>query len=303
MSRITATVDLEKLSAAPSKTETENAARTHKTIREYLESVQNLNRYHVDTYLQGSYKNSTNVRQDSEVDINSRTAEVYIGETEKLSQTQRSLYESKTSVGGFTFQQYRSDVLAALRAKYQTVYDGNKAITIPGNSSRLNADVLPCVEYRYYWNYTGRTSDYSKGIAFYSKQGKLYVNFPDQHYENLTSKNGNTGGKLKGCVRIFKRIRNAMVEEGTWRKERSPSYYLECLLWNVPTHIFSDSYEIVVPDVLKYLYTDLKEIRDGGDLRSYKQANDIYVLFHSEFWNVGDAIDFVSQVWDYIYRN
>lgn len=303
MPQLVARVDFDKLAVAPSKTESDNAARTHTTIREYLESVQSLAHYRIDTYLQGSYKNSTNVRQGSDVDVGSRTAEVYIGETKHLPETQRSLYASHTSPGDFGYAQYRADILAALRAKYGTVHDGNKALNIPGNSSRLDADVLPCLEYRHYWTYTGQLSDYAKGIAFYSKQGQLYVNFPDQHFQNLTTQNGKTDGKLKGCIRILKRARNLMVEAGKWRKERSPSYYLECLLWNVPPHIFLDSYDVVVPDVLKYLYTDLTEKRERGNLDSYMQANNIYFLFHPTFWNVADAVDFVVAVWDHVYRD
>ncbi len=77
-------LNLTALAAAPSQTEQDNAARTHRIIREYLESVPSLARYRIDTFLQGSYKNSTNVRQDSDVDIGSRTSEVYIDNTERL---------------------------------------------------------------------------------------------------------------------------------------------------------------------------------------------------------------------------
>jgi hypothetical protein len=101
MPQLVARVDFEELAVAPSKTESDNAARTHTTIREYLESVPSLAHYRIDTYLQGSYKNSTNVRQGSDVDVGSRTAEVYVGETKHLPETQRSLYASHTSPGGF----------------------------------------------------------------------------------------------------------------------------------------------------------------------------------------------------------
>ena len=66
---VTAKRDLNVLSVAPSETETQKAIRTHNMIRDHLESDPTLSRYDVTTYLQGSYKNSTNVRGDSDVDM------------------------------------------------------------------------------------------------------------------------------------------------------------------------------------------------------------------------------------------
>ena len=296
-------LNLTALAAAPSPTEQDNAARTHRMIREYLESVPSLERYRIDTFLQGSYKNSTNVRKDSDVDIGSRTSQVYFDNIERLQGEQKRQYQAVTSPGSFTFAEYRADVLNALRAKYQNaVHDGNKAIQIDGNTSRLSADVVPCLEYRYYWQYTGYSSDYARGIAFQTKQGKLIVNFPQQHFDNLTSKNKETNGKVKGCVRILKRLRNALAEHGQWDKARSSSFHLECLMWNVPTYMFRDSYEVVLADVLPYLWKDITEKKNAGDLSSYMQANNIFVLFHPDFWNADDALAFIEKVWEMVYE-
>ena len=302
MAHPTTKLDLTALAAAPSQTEQDNAARTHRMIREYLESVHSLQRYRIDTFLQGSYKNSTNVRGDSDVDIGSLTSEIYIGDVDRLNENQRRQYQANTSKGGFSYFEYRADVLKALQDKFQfDVHDGNKAIKIDGNSSRLPADVLPCVEHRLYWQYTGYSSDYARGIAFYTKQHKLMVNFPKQHFDNLTSKNQETDGKLKGSIRILKRIRNFLVDNGQWKKERSPSYYLECLLWNAPTYMFRDRYSAVLPEVLQYLWKDITDKQQAGGLSSYKQANNIFFLFHPEFWNADDALAFIEKVWGMAY--
>lgn len=304
MAHPTTKLNLTALAAAPSQTEQDNAARTHRIIREYLESVPSLERYRIDTYLQGSYKNSTNVRGDSDVDIGCRTSQVYVDNVERLQSEQKRQYQAVTSPGSFTYAQYRADVLKALQDKFQfAVHDGNKAIKIDGNTSRLPADVLPCLEYRLYWRYSGYSSDYARGIAFYTKQHKLLVNFPEQHFDNLTSKHQDTNEKLKGCVRILKRIRNALVDDGRWSKERSPSYYLECLLWNVPTYMFQDRYEVVMSDILSYLWKDITDKKQAGDLSSYMQANNIFVLFHPEFWNADDALAFIEKVWEAAYES
>ena len=118
MAHPTTTLDLAALAAAPSQTEQDNAARTHRIIREYLESAPSLQRYRIDTFLQGSYKNSTNVRGDSDVDIGSRTSEIYIGNVDKLTEHQERQYQDNTSPGDFSYFEYRADVLKALQDKF-----------------------------------------------------------------------------------------------------------------------------------------------------------------------------------------
>src|SRR5690242_13716822 len=189
---VTAQRDLVTLASAPSQTERDKAARTHNAIREHLENDPALAKYRVDTYLQGSYKNSTNVRGDSDVDMGSLTNEVFHYDTNWLPTTQRyeygtargSLKESveaslnKLGAGGFTYRQYRADVLASLRRRYgESVKDGNKAITIPGNTYRLDADVLPCNAFRQYYD-RGSDASYHEGIVFFTNDNVRVVNFP-----------------------------------------------------------------------------------------------------------------------------
>jgi len=308
--------DLAALALAPSKTERDKAARTHTAIREYLESDPPLAKYKIDTYLQGSYHNSTNVRGDSDVDMGSLTNKVFYYDTSWLPTTPRyqsgrmvaSLKESmdeslnQLGSGSFTFWDYRADVLASLQRKYGSdVVDGNKAINIRGNTYRMDADVLPCLAFRQYVR-RGDDATYHNGIKFYDKSHKEHVNFPHQHYENLAVKDHRNSNKVKGCIRILKRVRNELEDAGQWDRKRSPSYYLEGLLWNVPDRHFYGNYDTVFPAVLQYLWKDLPEKRQNGGLDSYTQANDIYLLFHPEFWNVDDAIAFVEKIWQAVYQ-
>jgi len=310
MPTVRAGVDLDRLAVAPSQSEQEAAKRTHESIRGHLESDPALAEYRVETRLQGSYRNSTNVRADSDVDLSCRTERIYYPDVSELPDTPTSpfepsplaRYKAASSPASFTFTQYRQDVLDSLRGKYgSTVQDGNKAIKVPGNTYRLDADALPCIEHRRYFRYTnGGETDYHRGIAFMTKKRKWIVNFPEQHFENLTSKNTSTGGRLKGTIRIVKRIRNLMVDASTWDKKRSPSYYLECLMWNVPAYLYDGRYHDFLLDVLKYLYHDIKAKKAEANLRAYTQANKIFVLFHPEFWNADDAIAFIERVWQFV---
>lgn len=312
---VTAQRDLVALALAPSPTEREKAARTHKIIRDHLETDPALKKYRVDTYLQGSYKNSTNVRGDSDVDMGIFTDQVFIYETAWLPTEPRMVYgrmskSLKESVdeeldalprGDFTFNEYRADVLASLRREYgDSVIDGNKAINVLANTYRIDADVLPCIAFRQY-HLQGSAATYHKGIAFFDKLGTRHVNFPHQHFDNLSNKDQTSSGKVKGCIRILKRLRNEFEEAGSWDRKRSPSYYLEGLVWNVPDHLFVGGYQTVMFEVLKYLWSDLTEKKDKDGLGTYAQANGIFRLFSSRCWNVDDALAFIELTWRAIF--
>jgi len=313
---ITAQRDLVTLALAPSQSEREKAARTHTAIREHLETDPSLSKYKVDTFLQGSYKNSTNVRGDSDVDMGSLTNEVFYYETGWLPTEPRHEYgyptaSLKESVeqslkslgpGGFSYMEYRADVLTSLQRKYgESVVDGNRAIKILGNTYRLDADVLPCMSFRQYYQ-RGSEASYHTGIAFFSKTHERIINFPHQHFTNLSEKDQRNDGKVKGCIRIMKRLRNEFEEAGEWERKRSPSYYLEGLIWNAPDRHFEGNYELVLYNVLTYLWNDLTEKKNQGDLSSYSQANNIFVLFHQKFWNVDDALAFIQKIWQATYQ-
>lgn len=308
--------DLFALSRAPSETEQGKSARTHNIIRKHLETDPALSHYNIDTFLQGSYKNSTNVRGDSDIDLGSVTENIFYYDTTDLPndtvatnsyggtrQSLRDQVQNSISPAPFTFDDYRRDVLASLKKEYgkDCVVDGNKAIRVCGNAYRLDADVLACTSFRWYYpNYQGGAS-YHSGISFFSKSGERIVNFPHQHFVNLSEKDQANSGKVKGSIRILKRVRNELEDAGQWDRKKSPSYYLEGLLSNVPDVHFTGAYADVLPSVLKYLYNDLTEKKGTDALRSYMQANKIFVLFHPKFWDVDNAIAFIEAIWKAVY--
>ncbi len=82
--------------------------------------------------------------------------------------------------------------------------------------------------------------DYHEGVAFYSG-GKRIENFPKQHSENCTAKHKATGN-FKHMVRIFKNMRNTMIEKKLLADGIAPSYFIEGMLSNVPNEKFNGSY-------------------------------------------------------------
>lgn len=301
--------ELATLALAPSETETKRAARTHNKIRDHLEGDPALSKYSISTFLQGSYKNSANVRGDSDVDMGCMSEDTFFYDLDELpDEPVRSTYggfvkslreEVQESIGpaSYSYWDYRRDVYASLKLEYGSVEDGDKAIRVDRNTHRLDADVLPCISFRmYYKNHLGRAA-YHEGIAFLTSTGKRIVNFPKQHFENLGGKDRANNNKVKGCVRIIKRLRNELEDAGRWDRKRSPSFYLESLVYNVPNSEFSGGYAAVLQNVLAYLWNDLRDKRGRADISSYVQANEIFYLFHPEFWNVDDALAFIDEIW------
>lgn len=296
-------VELDTLANAPSETELQKAAYTQDQIRTILETDERLKKYKITTFLHGSYKNRTNVRRESDVDIGVYSPVMYFSKTVGLDDQELLQFRKSWTPSSLTYDQYRADVLAVLQSAYgQSIEDGNKAIRVAGNSTRLPADILPCVEYRRYWRYTGQPSDYTEGISFQDKQTKLHANYPDQHYNRLVLMNGATSGYLKGTIRVWKRLRHSLINAGYLDPKDAPQCYIEGLLSCVPHELFGDGYDTTMRRVLGHLHADLEGVIAGTSTTVYRQANGILKLFHDDFWSAKSALllveDFEALLYD-----
>jgi hypothetical protein len=146
--------------------------------------------------MRSSYRNRTNVRADSDVDICVRCTDTYFYE---VPQGKTITNFEAVSPATYTFQQFRGDVEAALRQHFGSaaVRSGSKAFDIHENTYRIAADAVPCFQYRWY----GHTPP-AIGTAFLSN-GRMIFNYPDQHYDNGVTKNTATGRRFKAIVRIL----------------------------------------------------------------------------------------------------
>lgn len=238
------------------------AKSTHELIRKALKEYEPLKKWSFDVFLQGSYKNDTNTRGDSDVDVVARLDSSFVSNTSSLSDYEKSLYKSAFSDASYTWQNFRADVLAALRTYFgfSEVDDtGNKSLKIKAGPNRLKADVIPCLQYRRY-AYFRNISDqkYADGIVFYTmRERREVVNFPISHYDNGVAKNNQsaTNGWYKPVVRVFKNMRKHLVEKQMLEKDVAPSYFVECLLYNVPSSLFGQSFQQSVAHTLRWLST------------------------------------------------
>jgi Nucleotidyltransferase domain len=219
---------------------------TYEIIKDALEEVGS--HYHgkdFKVFLQGSYGNDTNIRDvESDVDLVIRLDATFSHDLNDLSEPQRTAFHAHYSDAPYSYEDFKRDVLAHLRAKFgSNVKVGNKAIKIPPSGNRRAADVLVAIEHRRYRRFGGRyDQSYVPGIAFWTSAGNKIINFPEQHADNCTTKHQGTDQHFKPLVRIFKNARNKLITDGTIKDGLAPSYFIEGLLYNVPPEQFRGNY-------------------------------------------------------------
>lgn len=265
-----------------------NSANTGNSIKTALDSYKGFPaNISFDVYLQGSYKNDTNVYGESDVDVVVElTSSFYNNLTEDQ---QKALGFTDAAYGYFDF---RNDVEICLRQYYGTgnVQTGNKVFKIPANGNRLDADVLVASTYRLYYN-AAQSTAYHPGIAFYPRNtGSRIVNFPKRHSTNATTKHQTTNQWFKPTVRIFKNIRNYLVDNNGFQKSTAPSYFIECMLGNIPTNQFGTNYQTTTANCINYLLQN--------DISGFTCLNGVRPLWGTttENWNQTDAMTYLNRI-------
>lgn len=231
------------------------SADTHTPIRTVLENANAPYNKSFETYLQGSYGNDTNVYSESDVDIVMQTNALYYYDISRLSEEQQAAYKAAHGVSNLSQPAFKAEVTTWLQRHYNGVVAGDKAITVPGNGNRREADVLACAQFRRYFRFSAGEpeSDFARGICFHLPDGTRIENFPKQHSANCTTKHQNTSSRFKPQVRIWKNLRNRMVADGKIAKGLAPSYFIEGMLWNVPNDQYVNTYGATFVNCLNWV--------------------------------------------------
>jgi len=224
---------------------TTSSATTYNSIKTCIEGHNWNNDVSFDIYLQGSYRNSTNIRGDSDVDVVVEFNSVFYSNKDELAPQQLNDFNAYFSDGKYTLDSFKEAVIRRLKSYYGDAYVvvGNNSIKVLANSGRLDCDVVCCATYREY-NSFSRTnlSDYSKGIIFWtSETNQKVINFPKLHFDNGASKNQNCNSNYKQTIRIIKNIKSRLVGSGKIGSSLAPSYFVEGLLYNIPDSDFQNN--------------------------------------------------------------
>ena len=287
----------------PSKTEEQRSDNAITGIRTAVNRSSKLNQRKIKVFIQGSYRNRVNVRQNSDVDLGVMLYDAFLGEYP----------EGKTRADfgnvdvDYRHSQFKNELEEALVDRFgrAAVTRGNKAFNIRENTYRVEADVVPLFEFRQYWE----SGNYRAGVALVTDQGRRIENYPERlvnywpstplHYENGNSKNMVTSRRYRGLVRILKKIRNEMEDAGSSSAKAIPGYLIECLCWNVPDAVFTGStWDARVRAVLVDLWNNTK---DDESCNSWCEVDAIKYLFHaSQPWKRAAAHAFIYEAWNYV---
>lgn len=276
-----------------SATEQDKQERTERMVREAIDAHSAFSGCSFRTYAKGSYPNNTNVRADSDVDVAVQCSEVvYWGEHTPGAHPRGPSYD-----GPWTPIKVRSEITAALRAKFGDQVDtsGNTAIRVRSSTARVEADVVPCFDYLYYFQ-DGTTRP---GTRVFRKDGDSFENYPAQHLTYGRQKNTATSNRFKPAVRILKRVENAMVEAGVHRMV--PSFFVECLVYNCPNPLFAHTtWTERIRTILHHIWDATQGDVEPSDGR-WLEVNECKYLFSpKQAWTRGDARDFSFAAWNYL---
>lgn len=183
------------------------------------------------------------------MDIVIETKATFYSNITRLSNQEKKLYESVFSDSEYTWAGFRGDVTLALHDRYGSDVDptGKKSIKVAKNLGRLAADVVVCLQYRVYTHFNSRfDNQYIEGIKFFDLSNwNEIINYPKLHYHNGTLKNSyaRTHENYKPTVRMFKNARKKLIKDDKITKDTAPSYFVECLLYNVPNSYFIGTYQ------------------------------------------------------------
>lgn len=282
----------------PSETERTRCENAEGMVRKAINASDRFDGKTIEVFAQGSYRNRTNVRQESDVDICVRCMDVCFAQyTDGCNSQDSGLVDA-----AYTYFQFKNDVGDALTSYFgwDSITRGNKAFDVHENTYRVDADVVAAFEHRRYFRGVDGVCRYHSGTELRPDNGGRVINWPQQNYDNGVAKNEATGHRFKAGVRILKRLRNEMAERGHAAAEPIASYLLECLVWNVPNQEFgNDSYVADVRYILAHLFNNT--MKDDGPCREWGEVNELKYLFRSsQPWTRQQVHTFLSAAWDYV---
>ena len=165
---------LKTWSNAPGSTLYQNS---YISVKSALAESQSLKSRNFEVYLQGSYKNSTNIRGDSDVDIVVQLNDVYYHDISELPSDQQQLFNSLWIPASYTLSEFKSQLFQALQTYFgaNSIRMGNKSIKLSGNQNRVSADIIVGSEYRYYTQFTSYSQNYISGITFFPTNSQIKI--------------------------------------------------------------------------------------------------------------------------------
>jgi hypothetical protein len=242
---------------------TATAASTYTSIKAALDAVTWPAGCSPEIYLQGSYRNDTNIYSESDVDVVVEFDCTYKSDVSALPQEQKQAYVDDMQAASYPWQSAYNDAIAGLQRYYGNgrVHPGNKAIQV--DTPYRSADVIVAIEHRKYSRYISALNQlYEQGIVVnVPAENRWIVNFPKQHYDNGVAKQGRTTNRYKSTVRMFKNANRYMIANGLIADGVAPSYCIECMVYSAPDDRFVVDRQNTYCNVVNWAHTNWGVIR------------------------------------------
>ncbi|OBH30756.1 hypothetical protein A5692_18770 [Mycobacterium sp. E342] len=287
-----------------SQSEDERMDRAQRMVAAAIEAHPAFDGYRssIAVYAKGSYANLTNVRADSDVDVVVENRDLYYfcyvpADIAPSPDPRRAPYQGRWN----SEDEWRAEVTAALVNKFGATdvdTSGEVAIAVtevPG--SRPSADVVPSFEFRRFDTPDRRIVHV--GSRVFKKTNGHIDNYPAQQLANGRAKDAATGGRYKKYVRALKNAENHLAAAGVI--DDLPSYFMECLVFNVPDVVMTTGYSLDegFRATLRYLIVGLygKSYREGD----WVEPNRLKYLFRgNDKWSPEDGMFLAYRAWEYL---
>lgn len=256
-----------------------------------------------EPYLQGSYGNDTNIYGNSDVDLVVQLNSTFYYDLDMLTPQEQQAFERDLHKASYGWQSFRDDVMKALNQYLRGASITQRPKCIKVETTNFKTDVVVCAQHKRYYRYTSPYDyDAAEGMQFYVPDDRWVVNFPKAHLDNGIAKNSGsqTGGNFKPSVRMLKNARSHLVSKGIVSKDTAPSYFVECMLYNVPSELFSANRHDAFYSILKWLCDNRPKTDNTAD---FVCQNELIYLFGGilEQWNTQDANTLINawvQLWN-----
>jgi len=235
------------------------AYETFGTIKRVLLAGYPLREKKFEVYPQGCYADDTNITSYENVDIVIQLNQTFNSDISSLNEAEKILYQEIFGHSTYSYDEFWYDILKVLHrltSNNLTMY-GYKSVKFYNHQLGMNANLRVALQHRKYRNFLGLDKQwYTDRIRFLAhSQDSWETSWPKLHYVHGAVKNlpENTEGGFIAAVRMFKNARNQLVERGKIDSGLAPSYFLQCLLYNVPNSAFGNSCQATFYRVLDWL--------------------------------------------------
>ena len=278
----------------PSNSEQTKLENSERMVRDAISSDAKLKTKSTETFGQGSYANNTNVRLNSDIDINVR----YTGGFYYNLPAEKTKEDFGITPTSYTYSEFKNDVENALVNKFgrSEVVRNDKCITVKENTYRVETDVVPT------WNYRRYSVDgkYVLGAKFISDKGTEVINYPKQHIENGIKKNNNTSRRFKRLTRLHRKLRYRMQEDGINVSDNITSFLIECLVWNVPNSKIDNYYSWTERLKQSIIYVH-EQTKEQDTCNEWGEVSELLYLWRgNRKWSRTDVNQYMVQLWQYL---